>query len=76
MATPPTDEQERVLTPAMTPWEGLTPLEMRLVLALEEARTIAKELGIGPDELYDAKASWRLRVDAWLWRSSKWLRKS
>ena len=76
MATPSTDERSQVLDAAMTPWKGLTPLEMRLVLALEEARTIAKELGIDPDELYDAKASWRLRVDAWLWRSSRWLRRS
>ncbi len=52
---------------AMTP---LTRSEERLLIVLEEAHLLAGELGINVNELH---VPWALRVEAWLWRSSKLL---
>lgn len=71
MASPPTDERSQVLDAAMTPWEGLTAQELALVEALEEVRRLAKVLHLNVQEL---RAPLALRIDAWLWRSSRWLR--
>ena len=54
----------------------MTPAEVRLRDALEEVRAAAKALGIDAERVYAEQAPLALRVDAWLWRSSRLLRRA
>lgn len=72
----PASERSHVLDAAMTSQDrpyAMTRAEMRLLLAIEEVKMAARALGINAQEVSDRSASTRLRAEAFLWRSSKWL---
>jgi hypothetical protein len=43
----------------------------RLVEAAEEVRCAARALGLAPERIGELYAPLALRIDAWLWRSSR-----
>jgi len=66
------DEREDSGSLATTP---RTLAEHRLLLAIEEVKAAARALGMDSDALYAASAPRSMRIEAWLWRTSKLLRR-
>ena len=69
MNTQRVDERRQVLAAAKTPRAGryFTTNERKLLEAIEDVRIYRKKLGLPKDNAL------RLRAEAWLWRSSRWL---